>query len=195
MMLLLPFCSRFPNVANQKPGRLYLSFVLTATTYLVLGAALVLSAFSLPADFKSKTIYTVVTKPVRAGDIVLGRILGFTLVGTVLLAMMGLISAVFVWRMLDHTHAVRIDTLQNVYDNDGKVIAQKGRTTIDWIAIALGAAGIALLVWFVARGRRTVDASERDDSVGTEADEAGIESTPTERVEDDAVHTGDDSRG
>jgi len=47
----------------------------------VLLIALLVSAFSLPNDFKTKTIYTVVTKPVRAGDIVLGRILGFTIVG------------------------------------------------------------------------------------------------------------------
>ena len=37
--------------------------------------------FSLPADIKTKTIYTVVTKPVRPGEIVLGRIVGFSLVG------------------------------------------------------------------------------------------------------------------
>ena len=40
---------------------------------------LLLSTFSLPGDFKSKTIYTIVTKPVSAhGEIILGRILGFT---------------------------------------------------------------------------------------------------------------------
>ena len=41
-----------------------------------LGPGRVSSAFSLPADFKTRTIYTVVTKPVRPGEIVLGRILG-----------------------------------------------------------------------------------------------------------------------
>ena len=40
-------------------------------------------ALSLPADIKNRTIYTIVTKPVRASEIVLGRILGFTVVGTV----------------------------------------------------------------------------------------------------------------
>jgi hypothetical protein len=51
----------------------------------ITGPHLLISAFSLPTDFKSKTIYTVVTKPVRAGDIVLGRIVGFTIVGTLML--------------------------------------------------------------------------------------------------------------
>jgi ABC-type transport system involved in multi-copper enzyme maturation permease subunit len=90
-----------------------------------------ISTFSLPNDFKSKTIYTVVTKPVRASDIVLGRILGFTLVGTVLLAAMGLLSAGFVWRMLDHSHAIKLDSLENVYDADGKAVGKKGRTTTE----------------------------------------------------------------
>ena len=43
------------------------------------------------------TIYTVVTKPVRPGEIVLGRILGFTLIGSVMLAIMGVISYVFAY--------------------------------------------------------------------------------------------------
>ena len=87
--------------------------------------ALLVSAFSLPNDFKSKTIYTVVTKPVRSGDIVLGRILGFTIVGTVLLAIMAVCSAVFVWRMLDHTHTVKIDSLENIYDSSNKVVGKR----------------------------------------------------------------------
>ena len=70
------------------------------------------SAFSLPTDFKNRTIYTVVTKPVRPGEIVLGRILGFTVIGTVLLAIMGAVSYVFAYRMLDHTHEVDVASLQ-----------------------------------------------------------------------------------
>ena len=47
----------------------------------------------------------------RAGDIVLGRILGFTIVGTVLLAIMGVCQLRVRVRTLDHTHAVEVDTL------------------------------------------------------------------------------------
>ena len=86
--------------------------MLTATTYLVLLMALFLSAFSLPADIKNRTIYTVVTKPVRPGEIVLGRILGFTAIGTLLLVVMGLVSYVFVVRVLDHTHEVEVASLK-----------------------------------------------------------------------------------
>jgi hypothetical protein len=128
-IVVLLFAGWFLQTGYREPGKLFFSVVLTATTYLVLLIALLVSAFSLPNDFKSKTIYTVVTKPVRAGDIVLGRILGFTIVGTVLLAIMALCSAGFVWRMLEHTHSVKIDTLQNIYNAKGEVVGKKGHTT------------------------------------------------------------------
>src|SRR5215218_2694288 len=128
-IIILLFSGWFLQTGYREPGKLFFSVVLTATTYLVLLIALLISAFSLPNDFKSKTIYTVVTKPVRASDIVLGRILGFTIVGTVLLAIMALCSAGFVWRMLEHTHSVKIDSLQDIYDAKGKVVGKKGRTT------------------------------------------------------------------
>lgn len=104
-ILLLLFAGWFLKT-DREPAKLYFSFVLTATSFLGLFIALLLSVFSLPNDFKTKTIYTVVTKPVRAGDIILGRILGFTLVGSVLLLIMGFCSYIFVTRALDHTHTI-----------------------------------------------------------------------------------------
>lgn len=129
--IILLFASWFLKTDHQEPAKLYLSFVLMATTYLVLGVALVLSAFSLPNDFKTKTIYTVVTKPVRSGEIVLGRILGFTLVGTVLLAIMGFCSYIFVMRSLDHLHQIDGSNLKRVTDLSGEVIGYEGITNTD----------------------------------------------------------------
>jgi hypothetical protein len=129
--IILIFASWFLQKDHQDPAKLYISFVLTATTYLVLGIALLLSAFSLPADFKSKTIYTIVTKPVRAGEIVLGRIIGFTIVGTILLAIMGFCSYIFVMRSLDHTHEIEVASLKNVTNAEGEIVGQEGRTTRD----------------------------------------------------------------
>jgi hypothetical protein len=111
-VVILLFAGWFLDVGSSDPAKLYLSFVLTATTYLTLLLALFLSAFSLPADVKSRTIQTVVTKPVRSSEIVLGRILGFTIVGTVLLAVMSAVSYVFVIRGVDHTHDVLVESLK-----------------------------------------------------------------------------------
>ena len=66
------------KLSSFDPGKLYINFVLTATTYLVMLLAIFLERLSLPTDIKNRTIYTIVTKPVRTGEIVLGRILGFT---------------------------------------------------------------------------------------------------------------------
>jgi len=105
-IVILLFAGWFLDPASAHPARLYLNFVLTATSYLVLLLALFLSAMSLPTDIKNKTLHTVVTKPVRHSEIVLGRILGFAAVGTVLLVIMGAVSYVFVIRGLSHTHEV-----------------------------------------------------------------------------------------
>jgi len=128
--LILLFASWFLKTDNQDPAELYISFVSTATTYLVLGIALLLSAFSLPNDFKTKTIYTVVTKPVRSGEIILGRILGFTIVCTILLAVMALCSYVFVNRSLDHQHRVEENSLKRD-ESGGQLLGYKGRTSLD----------------------------------------------------------------
>ncbi|REK09927.1 MAG: ABC transporter permease [Planctomycetota bacterium] len=111
-LLILLFAGWFLDTDSNDPATLYISFVLTATTYLVLLMALFLSVFSLPADIKNKTIHTVVTKPVRPGEIVLGRIIGFSLIGTMLLALMGVFSYFFVVRLLNHTHEVEVASLE-----------------------------------------------------------------------------------
>ena len=123
--LILLFAGWYLDTGADNPGRLYISFVMKTTNFLVILLAIFLSAFSLPNDIKSRTIYTVVTKPVRPWEIVIGRILGFTFVGTMILALMGLFSWGFVVRGLRHEHGVDTASLQPTEDGQGWV----GRTT------------------------------------------------------------------
>jgi len=104
--VILTFAGWFLDPASVDPGRLYIGFILGATNFLVCMVALVLAAFSLPADVKSKAIQTVVTKPVRTSEIVLGRTLGFALVGTCLLALMAFAGWAFIVRSVSHVHAL-----------------------------------------------------------------------------------------
>lgn len=113
-IFVLMLAGWFLDPGSTNPGRLYLSFVMTATSYLVLLLALFLSVFSLPGDMKTKTLHTVVTKPVRHSEIILGRIIGFTLVCTALLAFMGALSYAFVVRGLYHQHTLTATDLQPV---------------------------------------------------------------------------------
>jgi hypothetical protein len=102
----LMFAGWYLDPESENPIRLYISFVLTTTNYLVLLLGLYLSTFSLPQDIKNKTIYTITTKPVRATEIVLGRIVGFSLIGTAILLVLGLLSYLFVIRGLSHSHQI-----------------------------------------------------------------------------------------
>ncbi len=111
-LVVLLLAGWYLNPESSDPARLYISFVLTATNYLVLALALFISAFSLPAEIKSKTIYTIVTKPVRPTEIVLGRMLGFVGVGTLVLIPMGLASYLFVSRGLRHSHLEVVDVVE-----------------------------------------------------------------------------------
>ena len=123
------FAGWFLDPTNVDPGRLYLGFMLGATNLLVCTVTLILAVFSLPADIKSKAIQTVTTKPVRTAEIVLGRFLGFALVGTGLLAVMGLAGWAFVVRSVNHTHELPAAAVQEVRDEDGNVTGFEGRTS------------------------------------------------------------------
>lgn len=130
-LLIVLFAGWFLDPKSVNPGKLYLGFILGATNLLVCMVTLVLSVFSLPADIKSKAIQTVTTKPVRTGEIVLGRILGFSIVGTVLLAIMGLIGWGFVVRSVSHGHTVAVEDTIEIKDVGGTVTGFEGRSSLD----------------------------------------------------------------
>ena len=129
--LILLFAGWFLDPASVNPGKLYIGFILAATNFLVCTVVLLLAVFSLPADIKSRTIQTVTTKPVRTGEIVLGRILGFALVGTALLALMGLAGWAFVVRSVAHSHTVSSEDLLETTDEAGAGVGSTGRTSLD----------------------------------------------------------------
>jgi hypothetical protein len=102
--LVLSFALWFLDSESIDPASLYITFVMNAVNLLILALAVFVSAFSLPDDFKKKTIYTIVTKPVRPSEVILGRIVGFTAVCTLPLALMGVGGYFFTVRSLNHTH-------------------------------------------------------------------------------------------
>ncbi len=103
----LLFAGWFLDPGASNVARLYISFVMTGTSFLVMLLGLFLSCFSLPADIKNKTVQTITTKPVRCTEIVLGRVFGFTAVGTLLLVAMGVLSYIFVIRGIRHEHEIK----------------------------------------------------------------------------------------
>lgn len=101
--LLFMFGGWFLADANPRADlqfKVHVSFVLTAISWLILPVALLLSCWGLPEDIKQRTVHTVVTKPVRRSEIILGRMLGYSCIGTLVLTVMGVVGYVWINRQV-----------------------------------------------------------------------------------------------
>lgn len=99
--VILAFTHWFLQPPEQRPaemGRLYISTLMLLCSLLITVMVAVLSPISLPQDIQSQTIFTVVSKPVRRLELVWGRMLGFMAMVTVLIAVFGGISLLYLWR-------------------------------------------------------------------------------------------------
>jgi hypothetical protein len=98
-VLLFMFAGWFLGSTDlDKPAKPYISFVLTAIRWLIIPVALLLSCWGLPADIKLRSLHTVVTKPVRRSEVVLGRMLGYGVVMSMGVVIMGLVGYIWVLR-------------------------------------------------------------------------------------------------
>lgn len=82
------------------PAKPYVSFVLTVVQWILIPVALLLSCWGLPADIKDRSLHTVVTKPVRRSEIVIGRMLGYGLITTLVLAAVALFGLIWIHRVV-----------------------------------------------------------------------------------------------
>lgn len=101
--ILFMFAGWFLARGGDRPQlqvKAYISFVLTSITWLLLVVMLLLSCRGIPEDIRLRSLHTVVTKPTRRIEIVLGRILGFTGIGLLVLAVMGVTGYVWINRQL-----------------------------------------------------------------------------------------------
>lgn len=114
----------------------YVSFVLRTISWLILPVTLLLSCWGLPEDIKARSLHTVVTKPVRRHEIVLGRILGFAAIGLLVLSVMSVVGYVWINRQLPGSMQSQLTARVPVYgeikflDSEGKP-AEAGVNTGD----------------------------------------------------------------
>ena len=80
--------------------KVYVSFVLRTISWLTLPLVLVLSSFGIPEDIRLRSLHTVVTKPARRLEIVLGRVIGFSLIGTLVLSVMSVVGWIWIIRQV-----------------------------------------------------------------------------------------------
>ena len=114
--------------------KVYISFVLRAISWLTLPVILVLCSFGIPEDIRLRSLHTVVTKPARRLEIVLGRVIGFSLIGTVVLLVMSLVGYIWIVRQIKDqgllTCRVPVYGTLSFLDRGG-VLAEKGINTGD----------------------------------------------------------------
>ncbi|MCA8997283.1 MAG: hypothetical protein KDA80_09855 [Planctomycetaceae bacterium] len=84
----------------DKPAKPYVAFVMTAMSFLLILMSLLISCWGLPADIKDRSLHTVVTKPVRRSEIVIGRMLGYSTVLTIILVLTSLLGYAWIRRQV-----------------------------------------------------------------------------------------------
>lgn len=78
----------------------HIAFVLTTISWLILPVVIFLSCWGIPEDIRIRSLHTVVTKPARRVEIVLGRMLGFGTMAVSILVLMGAFGYVWIQRQV-----------------------------------------------------------------------------------------------
>lgn len=88
------------DTTEATPAKNYISFVMTTVRWMLLPVAVLLSCWGLPADIRDRSLHTVVTKPVRRSEVVLGRIGGYVAVVTTLLLVVSAVGYLWILRIV-----------------------------------------------------------------------------------------------
>ncbi|MCA9012283.1 MAG: hypothetical protein KDB01_21175 [Planctomycetaceae bacterium] len=101
--VLLMFAGWFLTNSNERAELqvgIHIAFILQTISWLLLPVVFFLSCWALPEDIRIRSLHTVVTKPARRIEIVLGRIFGMWIVTFIVLVSMGIIGYVWIVRQL-----------------------------------------------------------------------------------------------
>lgn len=144
IMFLIPFLFAGWYLPNQEEGQLLflVAFVNNAITWLLLPLVVFVVSMNFPNDLKNRTIQTVVTKPVRRLEVVLGRVVGFMGIFTLVLAIMGAVSLFYLRRQIS----------ENVYLNQWTAKVPVYATAPD-VSEAVAVDGNAYALMFFKQGQ------------------------------------------
>lgn len=101
--VLFMFAGWFLPESIERPDlqvKQHVALVLRAMQWLIIPVIMLLSCWGIPEDIKARSMHTVVTKPARRSEIVMGRMLGFITVGTGILAVMSVVGYIWINRQL-----------------------------------------------------------------------------------------------
>ena len=93
LIVLLPIMGVSMTGDGTMKGRLqtFISYGLSLTNLLLCLLTVIISIYTLTSDIQQRQIYTVITKPIRRYQLLLGKLLGIVLMSTVLLALFSVI--------------------------------------------------------------------------------------------------------
>ena len=101
--VLLMFAGWFLTNSNERAELqvgIHIAFILQTISWLMLPIVFFLSCWALPEDIRIRSLHTVVTKPARRIEIVLGRIFGMWSIMLIVLVSMGAIGLLWIVRQL-----------------------------------------------------------------------------------------------
>lgn len=101
--ILLMFGGWFLTDSNDRADlqfSVHITFMLTIISWLILPVAIFLSCWGIPEDIRIRSLHTVVTKPARRVEVVLGRMLGFSAMAMSILVLMGVVGYVWIQRQV-----------------------------------------------------------------------------------------------
>src|SRR5262249_40597701 len=101
LLLVFLFAGWFLPYKPEHQVQTYVEFVYFTMSLLLLITAGLLAALGIPAEVRSQSIHTIVTKPVEPLEIVLGRFLGTIVLMTIVLVTMSLVSLLYLGREID----------------------------------------------------------------------------------------------
>jgi ABC-type transport system involved in multi-copper enzyme maturation permease subunit len=114
------------DMMADKPAKPYISFVMFAIRWMLVLVAVLLACWGLPADIKDRSLHTVVTKPVRRSEVVIGRMLGYGFVTTIVLVVMSLIGFIWIVRTVPQRAQDQLISRVPVYASDIYYIDRSG---------------------------------------------------------------------
>lgn len=81
----------------------HVTFMLTVISWLILPIAIFLSCWGIPEDIRIRSLHTVVTKPARRIEVVIGRILGYSGMVSLVVLLMGVVGYIWIQRQVPQT--------------------------------------------------------------------------------------------
>ncbi len=93
LLVLLPVMGLITTGDGTLKGRLqtFISYSMSLTSLLLCMFTIIATTFSLTNDIKQKQIFTVLTKPIRRSQLLIGKLLGVTILSSALLALFSVI--------------------------------------------------------------------------------------------------------